>query len=667
MAMKKHGVATGKSKLQMEKDAGRYSDIKKKLFKHNPELDKQKVSTEVVKVKPATDHYHVDKEWLEEIMPAEKRTSNYWQPDENVYDTILLQKLVRNINTVARYIVGRTVGVQFSETSGGIDNYSGEKLVVSLGALLDHRIPFHMRLDVTTALAINKAFGAKYTTPGVERLLIANGLVKNKIAKFGFIKTQKVADFDQSDRLFTHGFQKYLLNAVEDARIEHLGLEKYSGYVYYMEAMRKYAYWCHLNMLAYPAVKPNWSNPDDFYRALTMYINYKSLMPEILPEFTRYAPSDSKFKDLMKQVDDILSKPAKTFDDSMAQSKKLLDLYPREQQDKQEEKAGGKGKGKPGPTAMEGTPADGKMQKGKFDKDAKETIEDVIDDEQDDAQTEDHEIDIQDRMSRTDDYEKVHVVPAPEGTFDPNVYREAQEIAKQISKNLSFLDSRFNRTQQMFEMRSGEIDEDEIFSLKFNRDIFWEEEEAPGYSMDFGILVDESGSMGGNKIRSAQIAALGLALALKDNPHINLFVYGHTANTGNHPITMYRYFDPMEKGTQNINTMFSIHARANNADGYAIAHMGDVLAKGRAKQKVLVVASDGYPSASGYGGAPGIKHTAKMVQKLEVAGVFVVQIALEHLNSAEMFQHFIPYDKNSLGVNLKKVLVKKLVEISNSI
>lgn len=663
---------TGKSALQASKDTGRYSEIKKKIFNHNAELDKQK-TVELARVTPDSGYYKVDKEYLDEAMPREKRTSPYWQPDSNVYDTVLLQKLIRNINSICRYVVGRNVSVQFSETGNSGSSYDGSKITVSLGAILDHRIPFHMRLDVTTATSIHEAFHSKYTTPGLEKLLINKGYTKNKIAKFGFGKTTKIADFDKVEGLFTHPFQRYLMNIVEDKRIEQLGLDSYAGYVFYFEEMRKYAYWCHKSYLQFPPKVPNWSNPDEFYQALTMYISYKNLLPEVLPEFLHFAPKDSKFRDLTIAVDKILSVVPVTVEDSIAQAEKLLALYPREQQDKQQEKNGkGKGKesekdgkGSAGPGVLENTPADGKS--AKLSEKQKAEIQDVIDDEQEEAVNEEHEIDMQDRMSRTDDYATVMVKPAPEGTFDQAVYKEASEIAKQISKNLSFLDSRYNRTQQMFEMRSGELDEDELFSLQFNKDVFWEEEDAPGYSLDFGILVDESGSMGGRKIRDAQIAALGLALALKDNKHINLFCYGHTANTGGHPLTMFRYFDPLERGANNINTMFSIHARSNNADGYAISHMGDVLAKGKAKQKVLVVASDGYPSASGYGGTPGIKHTAEMVQKLERQGVFVVQIAMEDINSAQMFQHFIPYNKNSLGVSLKKVLVKKLVEISNGI
>lgn len=662
----------GKSKVSAEKDAGRYSEIKKKIFNHNPELDKQKIGKELSVTKPDETFYNVDKEALEEGMPKEKRTSQYWLPEEDVYDTILLQKLVRNINSIARFVVGKPVRVSFTETRGKVSGFAGEELIVSLGALLDHRIPFHMRLDITTGAAIHEAFHAKYTTPGIENMLVNAGYTKSKIARFGLGKTQKVADFDQAEKLFKHEFQKSLMSIVEDKRIETIGLEKYAGYIYYFEAIRQYSYWCWVNYMAYPAKVPNWGNPDEFYQALTQYITFKNLLPEILPEFAKFGPRDAKFADLTAKVDAILATPAKTLEDSMAQAAKLLELFPKEQQDKQAQAARGKdgkgnpqqnGKGNPGAKLLEGTPADGKT--AKLGKKEKKDIQDVIDDEQEDATSEEHEIDLSDRMSRTDDYAKVWVEPAPDGLFDQAVYTEAANIAKQIAKNLSFLDSRYNRTNQMFEMRHGELDEDAIYGLKYNQDIFWEEEEAPGYNLDFGILIDESGSMGGRKIRDAQIAALALALALKDNDHINLFVYGHTANTGGHPLTMYRYFDPMEKGTQNINTMFSIHARANNADGYAIAHMGDVLAKGKAKQKVLIVASDGYPSAGGYSGTPGIQHTAAMVRKLENQGVFVVQIAMENINSAQMFQHFIPYDRNSLGVNLKKVLVKKLVELSN--
>lgn len=669
---------------------GRYSDIKKKIFEHNKELDKQKVTVEFDKVTPS-DFYPVDKPRIEEFMPKEQRTSVYWQPTPSTHDQMLLQKMLRTINSLTRYVVGRPIGITFAELGGKTNTpYDGTKITVSIGSLYDHRIPFHTRLDVVVGLALHEAFSVKYTTPAMDALLKKHGLTKDKVSRFGFGKTQKVADFSKAGKLFKHNFQQTLANIVEGRRIEFLGLERYEGYVYYLDSLRKYAYWCLENQLTNPSERIDWNQEDKVYDALTMYINFKTQLPEIIPTFLKIGPTSPLFKELIGKADTILSTKVETFQDTLDVSEKLLALYPSEQQQKQAKKNGsGEGKGSPeddddydyggsrpgkgdkegkgasatGSEIMKYTPANGKTTK--IDGKTQKEIQDTLDDEQEDAKTEDHKVDPADRMSRTDDYEKIHIVPAPEGPFDHNLYKEASEIAQQISKNLSFLDSRFNRTSEMFEMRQGELDEDAIYSLKFNKDIFWEEEEAPGYDLDFGILVDESGSMSGRKIREAQTAALALALALKDNKHINLYVYGHTANSGGHPLTMYKYFNHHEKGSQNINTMFSIRARANNADGYAIANMGAILAQGKAKQKVLVVASDGYPSASGYGGTPGIKHTQQMVHKLELQGVFVVQIALEDLNSAAMFTNFIPYDKKSLGQNLKKVLLKKLVELSN--
>lgn len=640
--------------------------VGKKMFSRDKKLEEKKITKPLDEIKPDEKFYNVDKNELEEVMSSKNRTSSYWLPETDTPDFFVLQRMMKNINTVCGYITGKALRVNFSEVDGPSKaDFAGEEITISIGSMYDHRIPFHMRLNIVLALGIHESWHVKYTTPGMEKLLLQNGLTKNKISRFGFGKTQKVADFDQAGKLFKHPFQTFLSNCVEDRRIEYLGLIDYPGYVYYMEELRKYGLWCNINALLNPAVKPDWNNQDQFYNALTMYIGFKNVAPEILPVFADFGPKTKEFKALTDKVDVICKNVPLTYDDSLAQSLELLKLYPDEQKNKQAQQKGCNSSGckNQGSQMAKGTAADGKSVKPS--KDEKEAIGDVKDNEQPYATSEQKEIKIEDRFDRTDQYSHVHIEPAAEGRFDQGVFDQANEIARQISKNLSFLDSRFNRVQEAFEMRNGELDEDAIFGLKFNKDIFYEEEDAPGYSMDFGILIDESGSMHGSKIRDAKIAALALAIALKDNKHINLYVYGHTANTGSHPITMYKYFDHTEKGSQDISTLFSVEARANNADGYAISAMGDILNKGKSRQKVLIVASDGQPHASGYGGRQANQHTAQMVQKLEMQGMFVCQIAMENFNSAEMFTNFVPYDKNSLGVNLKKVLLKKLVEISN--
>ena len=81
----------------------------------------------------------------------------------------------------------------------------------------------------------------------------------------------------------------------------------------------------------------------------------------------------------------------------------------------------------------------------------------------------------------------------------------------------------------------------------------------------------------------------------------------------------------------------------------------------------MIVVSDGQPAARCYGyGDDGIIQTAAAVKKLERQGVFVIQIAVGNIvESGKMFSHYIPYDGTKLGQNLKQVLNKKLVQISN--
>jgi hypothetical protein len=645
----------------------------KTIFQHNKKLDEQKITTSFDKVVYDTNFYGVDKDHLDLLMDREKRTSKYILPNESIPDKTKLEVIVKTINSISRYITGKPVRIQFTEVEG--ENYAdfeGENISLSLSVMCDFRIPFHTRVDCLIGVGIHETLHVRETTPGITRLLIKKGYTKEKVSIKGAVKKIKIADFNEIGKVFQHVFQKTLLNIVEDKRIEETGLSKYSGYVFYLDELRKYAVWCHQNNLENPTTVPDYTDEKAYYHALTMYVLYSVLIPELVPLFEKTAPNDSKWFDLTSKVKVITKKTAETFEDAMQQSLQLLKLYPEEQLDSQAKKFGSSKESGSGskPAIIKGTPLDGEGE-GKMKisaADAAEIEEMMAEINDDQLNREVKDIKPQHKRVGDREYNKLEIITADEGVFDNSVYKEANEIAQSIARNLSFLDSRYNRTVQQFEMRSGQLDEDELHSIGHNKELFWDEEDTQGYSMDFGILIDESGSMSGRKIKEAQIAAMAIALAFQNNPYINLYVYGHTANQRTSaPVTMYRYYDPLERNCTNLNTMFSVKARSNNADGYAIAHMGDILAKGKSKTKVLVVASDGYPNAYNYDGDPAISHTADMVRRLEMSGVYVVQIAVENFSSSKMFSNFIPYDKKALGQNLKKVLMRKLIEISNQI
>jgi nitric oxide reductase activation protein len=181
-----------------------------------------------------------------------------------------------------------------------------------------------------------------------------------------------------------------------------------------------------------------------------------------------------------------------------------------------------------------------------------------------------------------------------------------------------------------------------------------------------GILVDESGSMGGwggsGKIDSARKAAILVAESIFKSKDFNCFIYGHTADTPNtHWTYINTYFEP---GFEDLYGLGEIHAKANNRDGVAIINVAKRIRKFTDDHVILLVISDGAPNAYGYSG---VEHTRQAVKDAEKMGMTVVQVAIEaELESADMFSHFVEFtDLGELANNLGKLvfsLIKKNIK-----
>ena len=114
--------------------------------------------------------------------------------------------------------------------------------------------------------------------------------------------------------------------------------------------------------------------------------------------------------------------------------------------------------------------------------------------------------------------------------------------------------------------------------------------------------------------------------------------------------------------------IFAVGAKGGNADGFAIAKVGEIMMNdSKNKNKILVVISDGLPAAAGYGGDKGEKHVKSVVDALEKKGIEVVQICIDNIeNSGKMFKNFIPFDNMGNFIKkLKEVLQKKLTKFSD--
>lgn len=651
---------------------------KLKVFAHNKELDKLKISIPFNEIELEDQYPHTDYDSL--IFGKDRYLSDYLFPNPNISDVHLYYQLNTCLNPMNRNISRNpSLITTFSELEeGGKARLDGKSIEVSLMPLFDHRVDFHTRIDTIIGVDIHEALHVRLTTPGIAAKCKALGHMKNKVGRGGAVMQE--VDFEKGLKaIFTTKLLASLHNILEDKRIEDTCCDEMPGYSFYLNQSRKYGFFQHVNRFENPTPKdkeklafnPESDKSDVIYTNIMRYIGFKTLCPQLL-KYKWNEDLDSSqqkvYDELKEKVDKILASYSRDFNITFDQAVQLSRLFPEKFQGQ-------------APFGMEGMMAEttqdssedkngeNENMKGlaKALKDALGELKQMI--EAETAEESEQEIKKPITDNGSADYSRYQLIKAQAGEFREKEYKEALAMSRSIEKNFAFLESRFDRVIENFEQQQGHLDDDELHSLQFNPDVFYEEEDVPTYGLDLGILIDESGSMSGNKIYNARIASLAMALALHNKKHINLFVYGHTADqswTDKGEMTLIRYLDPIDKdkGAQDINNLFTVKARSNNADGWAINALAEIMKKSQVSERILIVISDGYPAASCYGGSDGEAHVRKVVTELERQGYFVIQIAVDDINSEKMFTHYVPYSEGKdLGGSLKKILMKKITQI----
>lgn len=142
------------------------------------------------------------------------------------------------------------------------------------------------------------------------------------------------------------------------------------------------------------------------------------------------------------------------------------------------------------------------------------------------------------------------------------------------------------------------------------------------------ILVDESGSMSGTRIRMALNASLALYLFCEECK-IRCAVTGHTAENrgqGSMDLNVYADFDTPDRNDKY--RLMNIQARSCNRDGAALMFAGNHLLKAEEPTKILFVISDGTPNATGYSGRPAEMDLAEIAAGLRRKGVILFALAI---------------------------------------
>ena len=185
--------------------------------------------------------------------------------------------------------------------------------------------------------------------------------------------------------------------------------------------------------------------------------------------------------------------------------------------------------------------------------------------------------------------------------------------------------------------------------------------------LDICLLVDESGSMGWRLMEYARNASIAIKEALADNPMINLWVYGHSADSKEMGQTeMIEYHSPSMQDRPMA--MGGMMARAENRDGNAIitSALRVNSESDNSTQKLMIVLSDGEPSADMYRDYTGIDHTKKAVKHVESRGWNVIQVGFGGIRKRymdEMFTNWVHVeDMDELGDKVSKI-IRKVVKV----
>ena len=220
--------------------------------------------------------------------------------------------------------------------------------------------------------------------------------------------------------------------------------------------------------------------------------------------------------------------------------------------------------------------------------------------------------------------------------------------------------------------RRGKLDKKMLHKIPLGRpDLFKNvivDEDKP---LDVCLLVDESGSMGSWKMDKARQTAIALREALKDNQALNLWVFGHTADGYNWhkegETNMSVYWSPTYQS--DVRAIGSMKARAENRDGMALLASAERVkaeSPSMGSNKLMIVISDGEPSADGYRYAMGVPHTKKCVKHLEGQGWSIIQVGISGARERIMREMFSNYllvdDTNELPAKISKI-IRKVIKV----
>ena len=247
------------------------------------------------------------------------------------------------------------------------------------------------------------------------------------------------------------------------------------------------------------------------------------------------------------------------------------------------------------------------------------------------------------------------------GTYDDSL-RRVRKYIPAISKTLRGHCTEYAVTYHG--MRSGILDTGKLAeAFQGVQTVYIREGRIRSDRMAVCVLIDESGSMYGEKIRAARDLAVLLNEAVSAIPAIDLYIYGHTYGDRCRDsyyegrkiaeLQVYR-----EKGYAPRKALGSVTDRSGNLDSYAIREAAQRMRKYSACPKNLMfVITDGAPNER-------YEQLASTVKQLEKEGMNIVAVCIEpSYDPSALYTHHVRFtDMSRLAIDLGKMIKKAIIK-----
>lgn len=242
-------------------------------------------------------------------------------------------------------------------------------------------------------------------------------------------------------------------------------------------------------------------------------------------------------------------------------------------------------------------------------------------------------------------------------------YKEMKPHIAAFSRIFSVRQSQVDFYQN--ELTQGRLNRRALARGAYNDKLFRRRDTQEATGLDITMLLDESGSMTGDRIKTCRKVSILLANALEQVPNVNLSIYGHTTadsfggRAQDCAISVY-----VERGQGDLARLGTMEAQWSNLDGFAIQYVGRKALQSTAPDKWLVVLSDGMPAGFDYGHPGGDKHTKGVITQLEKQGLNVIGVGIQTQGVAKLYKNHAEFmNPRQLANDLKK-LIKRIIRNS---